>query len=332
VDRLDTVYASALSAHDGKAYDSFVASAADGHFSQTQAWAKVATASKPFAPFYFLARRNGRVVGAALLLRTQLGRALPLPFAQIERGPVCGEPEHLPEILNSLLEQTRRRGILRLSVMPYWAGEAKERAERLLRQQGFADKQSFGGRHARSLRLDLTSLTEDNLFAGRALFKVRQNIGRAERAGASARPGRPEDLTAFRHLHEELMHLESKRPPGPAWYDALADYFVQPEGRGAMFVCEHQGKVVSAIFVARHGRLATYILGASSRQALRFPKMILPMAAAIAWAKRNGVESFDLGGIPMNGDSDTKRASIAEFKHSFAREAIDLAHEHVRWF
>jgi lipid II:glycine glycyltransferase (peptidoglycan interpeptide bridge formation enzyme) len=133
-------------------------------------------------------------------------------------------------------------------------------------------------------------------------------------------------------MHEQLLHLEGKQPPAAAWYEALAGHFLSCEERGAMFVCEHQGNVVAAVFVARHGALATYVMGASSGQELRFPKMILPMAAAITWAKANEVECLDLGGIPMEGDVDAKRASIADFKRSISRTEVAFVHEHVRWF
>ena len=330
--RLDTVWSSELSATDGEAYDGFVAAAHGGHYSQTRSWAKVATAAKPFAARYFLARRNGRVVGAALILRTQLFGTLALPFAQVERGPVCDDPEDMPDVLEALVELTRRHGILRLSVMPYWAGEAKPRVERILKQRGFADVQSFGGRHVRSLRLDPASLPADNPYTGSTLSQVRREIRRSERAGAIARRGQKRDLIAFREMHGQLLRLEGKRPLAADWYEALAEYFLAYEERGVMFVCEHQNKVIAAIFLARHGPLATYVIGASSGDELRFPKMVLPMARAIAWARENGVESIDLGGIPMAGDMDAKRASIAHFKLSFSRTEIALVHEHVRWF
>jgi lipid II:glycine glycyltransferase (peptidoglycan interpeptide bridge formation enzyme) len=330
--RLDTVWSSELSAADGEAYDSFVATARGSHYSQTRSWAKVATAAKPFVARYFLARRDGQVVGAALILRTQALGVAALPFAQAERGPVCDDLEDVPDVLEALLGQARRHGILRLSVMPYWSGDAKSRAERILKQHGFVDRQSFGGRHARTLRLDLAPLPADEPFAGSALSQVRQNIRRAARAGAIARHGQKRDLIAFRDLHEQLLRRDGKRTPATAWYEAIAEYFLSSDEQGAMFVCEHQGNVVAAIFVARHGALATYAMGVSSGDDLRFPKMVLPMASAIAWAGQNGVESFDLGGIPMEGDLDAKRASIAEFKRSFSRSEIALVHEHVRWF
>ncbi len=332
MNRLDTIWASTLSATDGEAYDSFVATAGGGHFDQTRPWAKVATAGRPFIPYYFLARRDGRVVGAALILRTQVFGGVTLPFAQTERGPVCDTPEELPDVLDALLAQARHHGIVRLSVMPYWAGESKARIERMLKQQGFVDAQSFGGRHARTLRLDISSLTTDNLFAGSALSQARHEIKRAERAGAVVRRGQNRDLEAFREMQEQLLRLEKRRPPGPVWYDALAEYFLSGDERGAMFVCEYDGQVISVIFLARQGTLATYVMGASSGRELRFSKTVLPMATAVGWAKRNGIEYLDLGGIPMEADTDGKRASIAKFKRIFSHTEFALVHEHVRWF
>lgn len=329
MDRVE-IWSSDVLTADGEVYDNFVATARGGHYSQTRAWAEVLVAAKPFAPFYFLARRDGRVIGAGLLLRTQIGGFLNMPVAQMERGPVCAHPEDLPFVLQALRVHCVRHGILRLSVMPYWTGGDKLRVEEILRSQGFVDRQSFNGRHARTLRLDLSALDAREPFAGASLAKVRREMRRAERAGASTRLGGRRDLPAFREMHEALLRSGGRSMPPIGWYDALAGYFTA--GRGAMFVCEHGGRTVSAIFVACHGGVATYIIGASSGEALRFPKMILPMAQAIVWAKQKGADSFDFGGIPMVGDHDVKRASIAEFKYSFSHDEVSLAHEHVRWF
>jgi len=326
------MWSAAPSAADAEAYDGFVAAARGGHFSQARAWAEVTAAARSWAARWFLARREGRVVGAALVLQPRLFRTLTLPFARIERGPVCDAAADLPQVLHALVREAHRRGIVRLSVMPYWSGEAKPEVERMLRDGGFSGVQTFAGRHARTARLDLHALPEGDLFAGRALHQVRQNVRRAERAGAVARRGERRDFEAFCRMHGELLRLEGSRPPAAAWYEALAEYFLAGDGRGAMFVCEHEGRAISAIFLARFGRLATYVVGASSGEELRFPKMILPMAAGIAWAKGAGLDCLDLGGIPMEGDTDKKRNSIAEFKRSFSRNEIDLVHEHVRWF
>jgi hypothetical protein len=323
------ILASELTLAETRAYDQFVATAPSGHYSQTRDWARVATAGKPFTPLYFLVRQDEQVVGAALVLRSCQG-GLALPFAQVERGPVTSGAEALPGVLAALRRCCLAQGIVRLSVMPYWVGQDKAAAETLLQQAGFADRQHFAGRHARTLRLDLTALDEGNPWNASGLSKVRQNIGRASRAGASVRLGRREDIAAFRDMQASLLASEGKKPPAAAWYEAVGDYFLSP-GR-AMFVSEFEGAVISAIFITLHNGVATYALGATTNLPLRFSKTVLAMTEAILWAKAAGAHTFDLGGVPMEGDSDPKRVSIAEFKHSYSRNEVLLVHEHVRWF
>ncbi|MDE2113100.1 MAG: GNAT family N-acetyltransferase [Alphaproteobacteria bacterium] len=329
---LESVWLPKLDDTDAKAYDRFINTAADGHFSQMCAWAKVASAGKPVVPRYFLARHRSRIVGAALILQPRILRTLAIPTAKIERGPICGSPTSFAEILKSLVRESHRHGIARLSVMPYWADEWKAPVETVLHDFGFADVQSPAGRHVRSLRVDLALLSNNELFGSSALAKVRRQIRRAERAGATVRRGGLQDFAAFRVLNERLLSRRGKRGPPSAWYRALADYFLADETRGAMFVCEHHGRIISATFVARLGKLATCAVGASSGDDIRFPKMLLPITEAIGWAKRNGLDVLDLGGIPMNSDTDPKRLAIGAFKRTFAGREISFAHEHIRWF
>jgi lipid II:glycine glycyltransferase (peptidoglycan interpeptide bridge formation enzyme) len=98
-----------------------------------------------------------------------------------------------------------------------------------------------------------------------------------------------------------------------------------------MFISELDGDLISVIFVARHGSLATCFLSASSPRKLPFTKAVQPLACAISWAKNAGLSTFDLGGIPVESDPDAKRASIAEFKRSFSRTEVTFVHEHARW-
>lgn len=325
----DVLLASELTQAEARAYDQFVATAPSGHYNQTRAWARVACAGKPFTPLYFLAWRDGRVNGAALLLRSCL-HGIALPFAQIERGPVTADAEALPDVLAGLRRSCLARGIFRLSVMPYWTQGHRAKVESALTDAGFADRQRFAGRHARTLRLDLTAMDERKPWSASGLAKVRQNIGRAVRAGATVRPGRREDLAPFRDMQASLLALEGKKPAAPAWYEALGDYFLKPGA--AMYVSEFEGSVISAIFITLHNGVATYALGATANLPLRFSKTVLPMTEAILWARAAGAHTFDMGGVPMQGDTDAKRASIAEFKHSYSRTEVLLVHEHVRWF
>jgi hypothetical protein len=98
-----------------------------------------------------------------------------------------------------------------------------------------------------------------------------------------------------------------------------------------MHVCEYQGRVVAACVTLRHGPLATYAWGSSVTEKLPFSKATLPLVASILWARDQGCDAFDLGGIPAEGDTDPKRTAIATFKLDFAKERVPLARQHARW-
>lgn len=330
MDQIDTVWASELSEADGKAYDTFVATASGAHFSQTRDWADVAAATRQCVPRYFLARRNGSVIGTALVLRSWVG--MPLPIAKVDRGPVCEDPGDLPDVIRVLSHQARRHGVLCLSVMPYWSETQKHTAEQALQSCRFVDVQTIAGSHVRALRLDLSSLSLAAPFAGSEFTKLRKELRRAERAGATVRRGTETDIDAFRDMMELRSRSEGKHGYKAAYFEALKRYFSPDNGTRAIFVGEYEGEPVSVILATNHGPLAIYVAGASSDRNLSFSKMILPMAKAVLWGKEQGCAMFDFGGMPMVGDTDPKRNAIALFKRSFSRTEIALVHEHVRWF
>jgi lipid II:glycine glycyltransferase (peptidoglycan interpeptide bridge formation enzyme) len=50
----------------------------------------------------------------------------------------------------------------------------------------------------------------------------------------------------------------------------------------------------------------------------------------VEWARSLGCD-FDLGGVPIEGDTDPKRQSIAQFKRDFAKTRVELIGQHARW-
>ncbi|MDR3527621.1 MAG: GNAT family N-acetyltransferase [Rhizomicrobium sp.] len=328
---LTAVFSSRLSASDARDYDAFVATARGSHYSQAAAWAPVVASSRPLTPYYFMLRSNGRVIGAAMVLRGKLG-ALPLPIGRVERGPVCDRREDLPEILKALKLSAMHHGIARLSVMPYWSNSSIADVDKSLGLCGFSDVQTITGSHVRALRLDLSTVGPDDSFGGSDFTKLRKELRRAERAGAIARRGCDADLVAYRGMLETRQHADGKSCPPAAYYEALKGYFLSGDARNAMFVADYEGEAVSAVFATRFGDMTYFVAGASSGRGLVFSKMVQPMAAAVLWARQQGSKEFDFGGMPMAGDSDPKRNSIALFKRSFSRTEVDLVHEHVRWF
>jgi peptidoglycan pentaglycine glycine transferase (the first glycine) len=327
---LDVLWTHSLGGADAEAFDRFVADAAGGHYAQTRAWEPVARATRPCTVRYFLARDGARVVGAALVQKTSLG-PLALPFAAVDRGPVLADVDDAPRVLDALARAARRRGIVRLTVMPYWADEAADRVTRDLRAARFRDVQALDGAHTSTLRLDLEGKTDEALFAGKAREQVRYGVRQAEKAGARARPGTRVDVEEHQRLYGEQMGAQG-RGKSLAWYEALWSAMLTDPARGGFFVCEHEGRVVGTVVVLRHGRQVTYVYGATSANPPRLPKTVLPLTLAIRWARDQGAAVFDLGGVPSEEDGDPKRVAIAKFKLDFSKTRVKLVREHARWF
>lgn len=316
-------YGRALRATDAADFDAFVDRAHGGAYPQARAWAPVAVAGRRFAVRYFLARRAGEVVGAGLVLRPRAVGPIVAPAAILERGPVVDRIEDLPDVLRAL----RRRLPGRVQVMPYFADEEAKAVERVLAENGFQSVHEFSSAHARTLRVDLMP---KDLFAGKAGESLRRKIRQAEKAGATTRKGTSADMPVLERLYADLMRGQDRSGKPRAYWDALGR-IVDDGQRGAIFLAEHEGEAISALYVAKHGPLATFVIGASGQQERSFSKTVPSMTAAIRWAKDEGCTAFDMGGIPMEGDTDDKRRRIAQFKLDFAKNPVDLVREYARW-
>jgi lipid II:glycine glycyltransferase (peptidoglycan interpeptide bridge formation enzyme) len=330
VSELEIIWAPKLEGTLALEYDRFVLDSPSGHFAQTRAWARVAEASRFRRARYFVAREAGRVVGAALVLRGALGPAR-LPFAEVERGPVCRESADVPRVVGALATVARRHGIARLSVMPYFCDDVVGTVEEALRTTRFRDVQRPDGAHAATLRIDLDGASDDAILAGAARAPARRLAREATRAGATVRAGTRADLDVHRELVRRRLASEGRRDRPPSFYEALWAWLEARSG-GAFFVCEHAGTIVGTVIAARHGRIATYAHGATLPGPCAFSKSILPLLAAIRWARVEGSTQFDLGGVPLDEDEDPKRAAIAHYKRHFSRTRVRLVREHARWF
>ncbi len=315
---------------EGAEYDNFIRNSPSGHYTQSRTWVKVVASSGWARPYFFLAKREARVIGAGILWQPLLVGKLPLPIAYMERGPVVDNLSDLSPVVHSVQIQARRRGILRISLMPYWSGSDAQDAEHILKKLGFRNVQSDSGRHICSLRMDLTNQSVINLD-GQPLAKLRAKVSRALRAGVTSRRGTFKDMETFQQLHRCMQSRERHRILPDRWYAGLAEFIKTNDRTSAMFVCEYEERVVSAIVIICQGSIATYAIGASTRMPFRFSKMACAFVEAIRWAAEEGMTTFDLGGMPRPGDRDRRRADIAQFKSLFSGQAITFVPEMVRW-
>ncbi len=327
---LEVVWAPSLSAADGDDYDRFVRESAGGHYAQTRAWARVAREMRPSVVRYFLAREAGRVIGTALVLRTALG-PLPLPVATVERGPVVRRPEDLERVAAVLARTARAHGVVRLAVMPYWTGDAAAAATRSLELSGFHDIQRADGAHAATLRIDLATTT-DTALVGPGRERLRRRIAQTARARAVAKRGTRADFDEHRRLTAQMMRAQDRRSRAAGYYDALWTQMLEGGSRGALFVCEHEGRTVATVVTLRHEGVALYAEGATTLEPSHISKSVPPLLSAIRWARDEGCHVFDLGGIPTAEDTDEKRRRIAHLKLDFAEAPVRLVRQHARTF
>lgn len=314
-----------LSDADARDFDRFVDAARLSHYSQTRAWAPVGVCGRPMVPWYFLHRREGRVQSAAVLRRVKGIGPLYLPSASIERGPAVESPADLAAALAALRHASLRRGILRLSVMPYAAGDDLAPCLSALQAAGFKYTQRFDGSHARSLRLSLAGVDA-------ASKKARAETRRAEREGARTRRATQRDLPAIAALHEQMMGAQKKSGKSLAYFELLWAQLLADGKRGAIFLCETEQVLLSFALLVQHANMSTYVMGASAAVRTPYNKMFPALLAGTAWAQETGCQIFDLGGIPMAGDTDPKRTRIAEFKSYLSKDEVSLVGEHTRWF
>src|SRR5262249_31990229 len=153
--------------------------------------------------------------GAALVLRPRVG-PLVLPVAIVERGPMCAEPARLEEVSRALVRAGRRRGVARVAVMPYWAGEDAVRAQAALARAGFRDVQQAAGAHASTLRLAIGGKKDGDILSGSDRKKLRYELKSAERAGAIVRRGERSDVDTLERLERDLSLAQGRRPRPPA--------------------------------------------------------------------------------------------------------------------
>lgn len=326
---LETTLRARLEAHEADEYDTFVATARTGSFAQLRDYEVLATSDRPFTARYFLARDQGKLVGTALVLRSRLGR-FPLPFAQVERGPVVDDLSRLPDVLRALRRTLALRGVARLAVMPYVAGVDRLTTERHLSAQRFRPVDDPAGSHVLTLRMPIDAPKAADVYAGSFRKTLRYELKHAEKTGVVCTRARGDETFAFVRLSQAAMAAQGKSGKSDAFGRALSRVTRDSE-RIAVFVAREGEQPIGAVVMARTDSRLTLLLGATSLEKKPYSKMSPPLAEAIAWGRSLGAKELDLGGIPRRDDPDAKRKAIAAFKYGFSRDEVDLVREHVRW-
>lgn len=145
----------------------------------------------------------------------------------------------------------------------------------------------------RTLMVDIKNSEEEIL--ARMKQKTRYNIRLAEKKGVTVRTW--EDIESF----YKMMLLTGSRDGFGVHsleYYRRAYELLYPKQMAELLVAEYTGKPLAALFVARNGKRAYYLYGASTdEERNRMPTYLLQWEA-MKWAKARGCEEYDLWGVP----------------------------------
>jgi len=145
----------------------------------------------------------------------------------------------------------------------------------------------------RTLVVDI-SCAENEILA-RMKQKTRYNIRLAEKKEVTVRPW--EDIPAFHKMMLVTGGRDGFGVHSLEYYRLFYELF-HPKGMCELLLAEYESKPLAALMVARSGKNAYYLYGASTdAERNRMPTYLLQWEA-MRWAKARGCETYDLWGVP----------------------------------
>ena len=309
------------------AWDRWVTRTPRSDVSQLSSWADVRRTAG-YEPTFVIARAGGDVmgdvVGGAMVLHRRLVPGLG-PVAYLPLGPVLAPGAHRGEAMDAVCDaiaDLARHRFAATFVQPMTGDQ--EVSDRFL-GRGFR-RSAAGIAPAASIAVDVAE-PYTGLRSG-----TRASIKRAAREGVQVRRGDVTDLplvagllaeTAEHHRFSatSLEHLQGL-------HDALA-----PGGHLQIFIAERDGRALAADVLTGSGGVLTLRLTGMRRdpETRKIGAAALLRWRTMLWARANGYDTLDLGGIPPTTVDAlrTGHAGLADrvdgrtyFKASFGGEAF----------
>ncbi len=150
----------------------------------------------------------------------------------------------------------------------------------------------------RTVIVDIQS-PEEQILA-RMKQKTRYNIRLAEKKGVTVRSWG--DIESFHRMMLFTGGRDGFGVHSMEYYKRAYD-LLHPKEMGELLVAEYEGKSLAALFIARNGKHAYYLYGASTdEERNRMPTYLLQWEA-MKWAKARDCEEYDLWGVPDEDES-----------------------------
>jgi len=156
--------------------------------------------------------------------------------------------------------------------------------------------------------------------------KWRYNISLSEKKGVRVNTGGVQEIETFYSLLRETAARDGIAIHSIDYYKTLFEICAERNQNGAaslrLYTATHEGDSLAAIVVLFHGKIATYLYGASSN----IKRNLMP-PYALQWramqdAKEAGCQYYDLFGIPPDENPDHPMAGLYRFKTGFGGRII----------
>jgi len=282
-------------------WDAYIRQHPRGHILQLSAWGTLKAAYG-----WQVARtaifEGGRIVGGAQLLF----RRLPLRLGTLAYLPYggCVDDEALyPALWQAVRHTAQRRGAAFLKWEPGLSldGPGPEPA-----LWGFRPSPQTI-QPPRTVILDISG-DEDAILA-RMNQGTRRKIRQSLKNDVRYFEATAADVERFTRIMQITGERNDFGVHEPDYYAMQYGLFVPQDA--ALILAEHEGEVLSGVFVFTTGATAQYISGASSNQKRNLMASYGVQWQAIRWAKARGCRYYDMWGIP-DEDEATLEAQFQE--------------------
>jgi lipid II:glycine glycyltransferase (peptidoglycan interpeptide bridge formation enzyme) len=301
-------------------WDAMVAATPQADVSQLSAWARL-RGTVGYRPLYVLAWRGAALVGGAQILHRRfpvLGAVGYLPYGPVI-APAIDSREEVCRELSAALAHIARQRLQMLFVQP--PDGAMDVSSELL-SRGFRPSYAEAAPSG-SLRIDLTI---DEAALRRGLTKrLRTWTNQWQARGVTVRHGNEQDLGLLSDLIGHSAEHHGYEPLS-AHYLCTLYRVLAPGGHVALFIGEVHGTPMAAeLYTACSGMLRLRLRGLDrSGQAARLSVPAAITWEAMRWAKAQGLQWFDFGGLRaatlralLDGQTTAEQPSVDRFKTSF---------------
>jgi lipid II:glycine glycyltransferase (peptidoglycan interpeptide bridge formation enzyme) len=291
-------------------WNEFLSAHADAHILQTAEWGRFKQEYGWYPKFI----TNGQSGAMVLFRRLPLKRSI----AYIPKGPVG--PDWRPVVAEAL-QISKREGAILLYVEP----DAWENCPECgtLVSEGFTESDT-SIQPRQTIILSLAGSPED--WLDRMKQKTRYNIRLAEKKEVQITQSA--DLNTFTQLMKVTGERDAFGIHQASYYQKVFELFSE-NAACMMFIASYEEKPLAAIMVFRRGKRAWYFYGASNNhERNRMPTYLLQWEA-MKWAAEQGVESYDLWGIPDGTEQELEEQfasrddglwGVYRFKRGFGGE------------